>query len=62
MFEILKSKYNVPLYNIDMFRLKITFDYLDFEMSRGIIACKYELLRTSCCNTELLKFSGLSSL
>ncbi len=33
---MLKSKYNVPLYNIDMLRLKITLDYPDFEISREI--------------------------
>lgn len=34
--EMLKNKYNVPLYNIDMLRLKITLDYPDFEISREI--------------------------
>lgn len=34
--EMLKSKYNIPLYNIDMLRLKITLDYPDFEISREI--------------------------
>lgn len=34
--EMLKSRYNVPFYNIDMLRLKITLDYPDFEISREI--------------------------
>lgn len=43
--EMLKEKYNVPLYDADMLRLKITLDYPDFEISREIsLPCKYEFL------------------
>jgi len=36
-FDLLKDKYDVKLYNEKMYKLKITLDFPDFEISREII-------------------------
>ncbi len=36
LFEMLKNKYEVPLFNAPMLRLKVTLEYPDFEISREL--------------------------